>query len=181
MKFKSHNFWLIVIVLLYSAFAVTPVFAHALLLRSNPQANAVLAQPPVQVELFFSESVEETLSTIKVINSSGVAVDVGDVRVDPSDPTRMTVSLHTIGDGIYTVTWKAVSATDGHQTTGSFPFAVGTTNPSLLPASQQTSSSSLPISALLAKWILLASAALLTGQFAFARSRLATGVETHER
>jgi copper transport protein len=168
-KFKSHNFWLIVIVLLYSALTVTPVFAHALLLRSNPQANAVLAQPPVQIELFFSESVEGTLSTIKVFNTGGVAVDVGDVRVDASDPTRMTVSLHTIGDGIYTVTWKAVSAIDGHQTTGSFPFAVGTANPSLLPASQQTSSSSLPISALIAKWILLASAALLTGQFAFAK------------
>ncbi len=113
MKFKRRNLWLIVIVLLYSALAVTSASAHALLLRSNPQANAILAQPPVQIELFFSESVEATLSTIKVFNTGGTEVDVGDVRVDPSDPTRMTVSLHTIGDGIYTVTWKAVSAIDG--------------------------------------------------------------------
>ena len=168
MKFKRRNLWLIVIILLYSALTVTPAFAHALLLRSNPAANAVLAQPPVQVELFFSENVDGTLSDIKVYNTSGSQVDVGDVRVDASDPTRMTVSLHTIGDGVYTVTWKAVSAIDGHQTTGTFPFAVGNTNPGLLPASQTTSSSSLPISALIAKWILLASAALLTGQFAFA-------------
>jgi copper transport protein len=166
-NFKQRNLWLIVIILLYSALAVTPVSAHALLLRSSPAANAVLAQPPVQVELFFSESVDGTLSSIKVYNTSGNEVDVGDVRVDASDPTRMTVSLHTIGDGIYTVTWKAVSAIDGHQTTGTFPFAVGNTNPSLLPTSQQTSSSSLPISALIAKWLLLASLALLTGQFAF--------------
>jgi len=166
-KFKRRNFWLIAIVLLYSAWVVTPVFAHAVLLRSNPQANAVLAQPPVQIELFFSESAEETLSTIKVFNTVGVEVDVGDVRVDASDPTRMTVSLHTIGDGIYTVTWKVVSAIDGHQTTGSFPFAVGNTSPSFLPTSQQTTSSNLPISALIAKWLLLACAALLTGQFVF--------------
>jgi copper transport protein len=167
MKFKRRNIWLVLIILFYSAWVVTPAFAHALLVRSNPAANVVLAQPPVQVELFFSESVDGTLSNIKVYNTSGGEVDVGDVRVDTSDPTRMTVSLHTIGDGVYTVTWKAVSAIDGHQTTGTFPFAVGNTNPSLLPASQQTSSSSLPISALIAKWLLLASLALLTGQFAF--------------
>jgi Uncharacterized protein, homolog of Cu resistance protein CopC len=166
-KFKRRIFCLLLILLVYSAWAVTPVLAHAVLLRSNPQANAILAQPPVQIELFFSEPADETLSNIKVYNTSGGEVDVGDVRVDPSDPTRMTVSLHTIGDGIYTVTWKAVSAIDGHQTTGSFPFAVGNTNPGLLPASQSTTSSNLPISALVAKWLLLASAALLTGQFAF--------------
>jgi copper transport protein len=167
MKFKRRYLRLIVIVFLYSAWAVTSVSAHALLVRSNPAANAVLAQPPVQVELFFSESVSETLSNIKVYNTSGGEVDVGDVRVDPSDPTRMTVSLHSLNDGVYTVTWKAVSAIDGHQTQGTFPFAVGNINPSSLPSGQQTTSSSLPISALIAKWLLLASLALLTGQFAF--------------
>ena len=167
MKFIHRKLWLIVLILIYAAFAVTPVLAHALLLRSNPQANAVLAQPPVQIELFFSEPVDATLSGIKTFNSSGVEVDVGDVRVESSDATRMTVSLHTIGDGVYTVTWKAVSAIDGHQTTGSFPFAVGNTSPSALPASQATSTSNLPISALVAKWLLLASLALITGQFAF--------------
>jgi len=167
LRFKRRILWLIVIVLLYSAWAVTPVLAHALLVRSNPAANAVLAQPPVQVELFFSESVAETLSDIKVYNTSGSEVDVRDVRVDPSDPTRMTVSLRSLTDGVYTVTWKAVSAIDGHQTQGTFPFAVGNINPASLPAGQQTTSSSLPISALIAKWLLLASLALLTGQFAF--------------
>lgn len=158
---------LIVIVLSYSAWTVFPVLAHALLLRSNPAANAVLSQSPVQVELFFSEAADGTLSDIKVYNSNGGRADVGDVRVDPADPTRMTVSLHSLNDGVYTVTWKAVSVIDGHQTTGSFPFAVGNLNPSSLPTSQQTSTSNLPISALFAKWLLLASLALTTGQFVF--------------
>jgi len=81
-KFKRRNLWLVLIILLYSALVVTPVFAHALLLRSNPAANAVLTQPPVQVELFFSESVDGTLSDIKVYNTSGSQVDVGDVSAD---------------------------------------------------------------------------------------------------
>lgn len=156
-----------IIVVIYSALTVTAVSAHALLLRSNPQANTVLKQAPVQVELFFSESVEAKLSTIKVYNTSGNEVDVGDVRVDPADPTRMTVSLHSLSDGVYTVTWKAVSATDGHQTSGTFSFAVGNVNPSTMPVGQQTTSSSLPISALISKWFLLASLALLAGQAPF--------------
>ena len=155
------------IVLLYSAWAVTPVFAHALLVRSNPAANAVLAPASRTGGTFLQRSSGSKVKYDQSLQHKWGEVDVGDVRVDPSDPTRMTVSLHSLNDGVYTVTWKAVSAIDGHQTLGTFPFAVGNTNPSALPASQQTTSSSLPISALIAKWLLLASLALLTGQFAF--------------
>jgi copper transport protein len=166
-KSKNRKIWLLIVVVLYSAWAVTPVFAHALLLRSNPEANAVLPQAPAQVELFFSETVEAKLSTINVYDTGGNEVDVGDVRVDPTDATRMTVSLHSLNDGIYTVTWKAVSATDGHQTTGTFSFAVGNVNPASLPVGQQTTTSSLPISALISKWLLLAALALLAGRVPF--------------
>ena len=64
MKFKKRIRWLVIIVLLYSAWAVPSVSAHAVLLRSNPSANAVLEQPPVQVELFFTETLEPNLSSI---------------------------------------------------------------------------------------------------------------------
>ena len=160
---KKYSFWLFVIVIIYNAWAVSSVSAHALLLRSNPEANAVLSQPPAQVELFFSESLQPGTSSIKVYDSNGLIVDVGDVRVDPDDSTRMTVSLHTLVNGVYTVTWKAVSSIDGHQTTGTFPFAIGNLNASNLPAIQQTTSSSLPASALIAKWLMLFSLTLLTG------------------
>ena len=167
MKTKNRTLWLLILVIVYSAWAVTSVSAHALLLRSNPAANAVLEKPPVQVELFFSESLEPQLSLISVIDTNNVIVDVGDVRVDPSDTTRMTVSLRSISDGVYTVTWKAVSATDGHQTVGTFPFAVGDVNAKAVSAIQQTSTASLPFSALLAKFLLLAALALLVGQRLF--------------
>src|ERR1044072_7842792 len=128
MKLKKHSLWLMLLILSYSAWAVPAARPHALLVRSAPAANAVLEVPPVQVEIFFSEPLEENLSSIKVLDSNNVSVDVGDVRVDPTDPTRMTVSLHTLSDGVFTVTWKAVSSIDGHQTVGTFPFAVGNAN-----------------------------------------------------
>ena len=167
MKIKNRTIWLFIVVIFYSASAVTSVSAHALLLRSNPQANEILAKPPVQVELFFSESLEPQLSSIKVLDTNNLIVDVGDVRVDPVDPTRMTVSLRSLSDGVYTVTWKAVSATDGHQTVGTFPFAVGDVNAKAVSAVHQTSTASLPFSALVSKFLLLASLAILVGQRLF--------------
>lgn len=155
------------VVVLYSAWTVTTVYAHALLLRSTPQANAVLERSPVQVELFFSEPLESNLSSIKVYDSNNLQVDVSDVRVDPSTPTRMTVSLRSLVDGIYTVTWKAVSSIDGHQTTGTFPFAVGTVNANAVQAIQQSTKFRLPISTLVAKFLMLAALAILIGQRLF--------------
>jgi len=166
-NFKNRTIWLTIIVVIYAALAVTTVFAHALLIRSNPRANAVLEKPPVQVEIFFSEPLEQNLSTIKVYDTNGVVVDVGDVRVDPVDATRITVSLRSLNDGVYTVTWKAVSSIDGHQTVGTFPFAVGNANASAVQAIQQSSTASVPISSLVSKFLLLAALALLAGHRLF--------------
>jgi copper transport protein len=163
-KFKKYSLWLFLIILFYSAWAVPSARAHALLVRSNPAANAVLEVPPVQVEIFYSEPLEEKLSSISVFDSNNVSVDVGDVRVDPSDPTRLTVSLHSLNDGVYTVTWKAVSSVDGHQTVGTFPFAVGNANASAVSTIQQSTSFRLPFSTLISKFLMLASLALLLGQ-----------------
>jgi len=180
-KIKKRIIWLFIVVVFYSAWVVTSVSAHALLLRSNPLANQVLAKPPVQVELFFSESLEPQLSSIKVLDTNNLIVDVGDVRVDPSDSTRMTVSLRSISDGVYTVTWKAVSATDGHQTVGTFPFAVGDVNAKALSSVQQTSTASLPFSALVSKFLLLAALAILVGQRLFIALVWNPGLESNQK
>jgi methionine-rich copper-binding protein CopC len=143
---------LLAFILIYCAWAVTPALAHALLLRSNPASNAALEQAPAQVELFFSEPVESNLSTVFVLDANGQEVDLGDVRVDPSDPTRMTVSLGSLLNGVYTDAWKAISAIDGHLTNGSLPFAIGTESSSALAGQTQKTSSQLPLSALVSKW-----------------------------
>jgi copper transport protein len=166
-RIKRRIIWPVVIVLLYSAWAVTTVSAHALLMRSNPAANAVLETPPVQVEIFFSEPLEPQLSSISVIDSDGLKVDAGDVRVDTSDPHRMTVTLHPLAEGVYTVSWKALSSIDGHQSVGTFPFAVGNVNATAVSRLQQTSTASLPFIALISKFLLLASLAILVGQRLF--------------
>ena len=164
---KTRSLIVLLVVALYCAWAVSPAQAHAVFVRSNPAPNAVLAQSPPQVDIYFSEGLQDGLSSIAVYDSAGLQVDIGDVRVDYADPTRLTVSLHRLNDGVFTVSWKAISATDGHFTTGSFPFAVGEINRAAITAAQQSSNSSLPISALVAKWLLLAALAVLVGQIPF--------------
>ena len=98
MNSRTRIIGLVLCLVLYSAVVVTPVSAHALLVRSNPEANAVLEQSPAQIELFFSETLETELSSITVYDSNNLIVDAGDVRVDPADAKRMTVSLRSLPD-----------------------------------------------------------------------------------
>ena len=114
---------LAILVLLTIGF-INPVYAHANLVRSDPPQNSVLPTSPQQVTLTFSEQVEPRFTSATVYDSNGKRVDNG-FFIDPKDPTIVTISLPVLPSGIYTVVWKAVSATDGHSTSGSFPFGVG--------------------------------------------------------
>src|SRR5690349_18559121 len=89
-----------------------PVFAHAELLRSIPESNAALDVSPAQIELFFTEPLESSFSSVKVLDSTGKQIDNGDSRVDPLDTYHLTVSIRSLPDGIYTVSWQALSSAD---------------------------------------------------------------------
>ena len=148
--------------------AVTPALAHAQLLRSIPDANAALDRAPAQIELFLSEAVEPAFSTIKVLDSNGRAVDNSDSKVDPGDATHLTVSVRSLSDGIYTVSWKALSATDGHVTVGSFPFAVGNVDAAALAdAARASNQIKLSIGEVVSKWLLYLAAMALVGNTLF--------------
>lgn len=144
-----------------------PAFAHAVLVRSTPEANASLTTAPTTVEIFFSETLEASFSTILVYDSAGNLVTSGDARLDPADATHLIVPLQSLPDGVYTVSWRVLSAVDGHITSGAFPFAVGNADAAALAAAQQASRQiKLPISEVLAKWwAYVALAALLGGAF----------------
>jgi len=103
---------------------VAPVYAHANLIRSDPPANTVLPSSPHQVTLYFTEQLEPKLSGAVVYDSTGKEVDTG-YSVSPTDATILIVSLPTLPSGVYTVAWHAISAVDGHHTSGSFSFGIG--------------------------------------------------------
>ncbi len=116
--------------------------AHANYVSSNPAAGAILPQAPTNVTVTLSEQIQPGSESIRVTNSSGAQVDQGNTQISPTDALTMSVGLQRIGPGIYTTTWNAVSAVDGHFTTGSFSFAVENPDGSLpgpLPSNTATS------------------------------------------
>jgi copper transport protein len=147
---------------------VIPANAHALLLRASPPENASLPLAPTRVDLYFSEASAAGLSHVNVLDSGGKPVDRGDSRVDPSDPTHLSVSLPSLPNGVYTVIWRVLSADDGHTTSGAYPFAIGQT----IPAAQIALGRSAPQSPVdlftaITKGLLYLAAAALTGAAMF--------------
>lgn len=99
--------------------------AHALPQSAIPAEGSEVQTAPTVVEITFGEVPDPTLSSITVVNSSDVNVDAGPTTVVPGHPVELEVPLRSIGDGVYTVTWKTVSETDGHLATGAYAFGVG--------------------------------------------------------
>jgi copper transport protein len=162
------RFFALALTLTLALALVAPVFAHAELVRSLPEANATLDRAPAQVELFFSEALEPSFSEIQVLDSNGVRVDNADTRVDVADPAHLTVSLRSLPDGVYTAAWKVLSAVDGHVTGGAFPFAVGNVDAAALQnAAQASRQIKLSLGEVVTRWLTYLSALALAGGMLF--------------
>jgi methionine-rich copper-binding protein CopC len=111
--------------LLLVAALLVPVTAepHAVLVKSSPARRAVLALPPVRVELVFNERLEPAYSSVSVWTATSVRVDDGKVVVGPGDPRRLSVGLRPLPAGTYTVKFRVLSV-DGHLVEGGFPFEI---------------------------------------------------------
>jgi copper transport protein len=101
-----------------------PAFAHAVLQETSPTAGQVLDQPPKEVTLGFSESVEVALGAVRLFDSNGRRLEIGDVSHPGGDQSRVRAELPDLGDDSYVVTWRVISA-DAHPVRGAFTFQVG--------------------------------------------------------
>ena len=109
------------------ALAVTaaPAAGHAALLESEPADRATLDESPEHVELHFSEAPDPQISWVLVFDREGGAVDHGEMEVDDEVPEIARVDLPPLDDGVYTISWQALSLVDGHVTSGALSFLVG--------------------------------------------------------
>jgi copper transport protein len=101
--------------------------AHALVASSDPADGATLASSPSQVVITFTEQPDVARSLIQVLDTSGRKLAGGapePVAGQPSTVVRIPVPA-TLPKGVYTVSWKSISAVDGHLATGAFAFGVG--------------------------------------------------------
>lgn len=118
----------LVIAALIIVFAV-PAFAHAELDHCTPAIGSRVAAAPNQVVCVTTDELDTKLSTIAVFDANKIRADKGDGRVDLNDADRKTliVSLDPskLKDGVYTVTWHAVTVDDRAISDGTFQFIVG--------------------------------------------------------
>lgn len=114
--------------ILAALFLCAPLMAsaHATPVSYEPGSSVSVKTAPKDTSVEFSERIDAAASSLKVENASGEGVvSVGNARVDPSDPRKLSVSLRELEKGTYKATWSVVSADDGHFTRGSYFFAVG--------------------------------------------------------
>ena len=143
------------------------VAAHATQVRSTPEGGAVVENAPDRIIVWYSEPLEEQFSSISVLDPSGTNFELGQATIDPTEPRALSIASPELPDGIYVVTWKVLSAVDGHVTAGSFSFGVGDT--ALLPPSQVTNEQPLLQSAAepWIRWILFAGILIIFGTLLF--------------
>lgn len=184
-KARRPAVWLAVVLLLLllpAALRPDGASAHAQLVQSDPPAQAVLPKAPARVQLSFSEAVEPRSIELSVLDGQRRPVDRGDAGLLAGANDAVTVSLNPgLPSGVYTVQWSVVSAVDGHGTRGSIPFTVG--DAGTLPAAGAATAAapaggaeSGGVLGVVARWLTVLAAVVVTGSFAFVPLVLVPGL-----
>lgn len=118
--------WIGVALLLLLLATTARAWAHANLLQANPVPNSTNAEPPSRITLRFTETLDPSNSGIELLDGEGQTIGTpSPSALDRSDPAALVLQLPTLADGVYTVSWRALSAVDGHLTRGAYGFIVG--------------------------------------------------------
>jgi copper transport protein len=106
------------------------VSGHAIPDRYSLAPNTIVENPqsfPSAISISFSERPDPKVSYIHVEDSAGQRVDKDDFRITGQNDREATVSLDTdlVKDGVYSVSWSALSLDDGHIAKGAYVVGVG--------------------------------------------------------
>ena len=113
--------------------------AHTALSRAEPRPGSTLSIAPEEVRLWMTSDVlpaatsvkdltarspaVPSVSEVRVLDSTGRRVDMGDTAIDPADKKQIRVSLPRLPPGIYKVVWRVIAA-DEHELQGEFTYTI---------------------------------------------------------
>ena len=104
--------------------AAVRVEAHAFLVRAEPRVGSKVNKVPTEVRVWFSETVQASVSSIQVFDESGKQVNKKDTHSDRANRAVLCVSLlPALTPGTYKVIWR-VTSVDTHVTSGDFHFQI---------------------------------------------------------
>lgn len=160
--------------------AATPAFAHAAIRSTDPSNGELLDTAPDRIRLTFTEPPDVELTNVSVVAASGTQVPIGPPEPAQGSNKEILVQLDPVPDGVYTVTWRTVSATDGHVSAGAFTFGVGVSQAEITPVPQGESQTPPPsVLGIVGRWLLYIGLVVLFG--AAATALLAFGAGTNAR
>ena len=154
----------LLVVGVWPSLAATAAFAHASLESSDPSNGELLESAPDRISLTYTEPPDLSLTTIGVLDDTGTPVPTGPPELAPGSDREVRVRLDPVPDGVYTVTWRTVSATDGHVTSNAFSFGVGVSPEAVGPLTGGAGTTEPPsATAVAGRWLLYLGLAVLFG------------------
>jgi hypothetical protein len=131
-----------------AALAAAPVLAHAELATADPADKAVLDTPPTTITLDFTESLDGSKSSFKLLGPDGATIGTGQKTADK----EMRLDGLTLQPGAYEIQWTSASAQDGDIARGTLTFTLtqptpspsGAASPSASPSAAPPSPSAAP-------------------------------------
>jgi putative copper export protein/methionine-rich copper-binding protein CopC len=151
------------------------VLAHAQLVASSPASGAVLPESPDELRLVFSEPIEGEATSLDLAGLDGTRILERAGSVDPDDPYALVAASPDLADGIYTLTWRSLSAADGHVADGFLYFGVGEVEGGLPASSGHAVHAETDFIGVIGRWLtyvgLLAALGLATFQWLVLRER----------
>ena len=99
--------------------------AHLRLESSSPAQGDTVRQPLSQIQLTFSQAVEQRYTVITLLDAGGREIGIGRLHVVGSLPSKqyMLMLERPLMAGAFSVRWKTAAA-DGHAVSGMFDFVV---------------------------------------------------------
>lgn len=170
----------VALVAVLGAAGSSPASAHAGLRSSDPPDGAVFDVPPTAVRLTFLELPEPSLAVIGVRGADGTSYASGPPAAMPGDELTLVVPVQLVERQAYTVTWRVVSAVDGHSSAGTFSFGVGVPPAELVVSGTTAGPSTLSPLELLGRWafalgLIVVLGAATAGLFGFGGSAALPG------
>jgi copper transport protein len=92
---------------------------------TEPAAGSLVDESPDQVVVRFNEAVGIPPQALRLFDSQGKAVHIGEATHGGEGSDAIAASVPSLAGGLYVVAWHAISA-DTHPVTGAFTFQVGT-------------------------------------------------------
>ena len=105
--------------------AVATATAHLAATKTMPDADAVVAESPEQIRVWFTQDPDPAVSQLAMDGPAG-EVELGDTTV-ANEKSLMAMVPRALAPGGYTVSWRT-AGDDGHVRRGDFAFTVRETD-----------------------------------------------------